>query len=61
MTPYFLQKMTKKIRFCVHYRKLNLFTVRYSNLLQRLEKSINSLVDPQVISTLDSSGGYLQM
>ena len=57
----FVAKKDGTMRFGVDYRKLNVFTVRDSYPLPRMEECVNSLRDATVFTTLDCNNGYWQV
>lgn len=57
----FVHKTSVTLHFCVHYWKLNFITVRYSYLMPRMDKRVDSLGSAQVCLTRDNNSGYWQI
>ena len=53
----FPPKKHGKLRFCIHYRKLNAMTVKDSYPLPRMDECIDTLGDDKIFTTLDAFWG----
>lgn len=57
----FLRKHDMKMRFCVHYRRLNQGTVADTYPLPQMDDYIDSLSNANDLSALDGNCGYWQI